>query len=102
MLQHIDGNAHVPIAFRRTVSTLNIRLKPDIETNTPQNILKLMLLFITSFNGVGIGFNHLSIFSNPAPELIVVKTTLVSVPGGVINILNVNEYTDFFHSDYLI
>jgi len=54
----------------------------------------LLLLFIIAMSGIGNRLYHFSIGCDFGPERVVIKVTLISLAGGVVDVLNVYEDGD--------
>jgi hypothetical protein len=65
----------------------------------PQRILKLLLAIVATVGGVRGGLANLAQLANGFPQLSVIKLAAISLPSGVINILNVGKKGNFFHKE---
>ena len=64
--------------------------------------LKLLLLFITFVNSVSIGYDDIALMTDMLPKTAIIKLPRVSLPSGVVDVLNVNKYGDFFQCRLLV
>ena len=90
MFKCIYCYTNVPIAFCRTITSLNKRLKLYVKTDSTQNILKLSLLVIPFINGISESELNISFITYGLPEMVVVEIALVCLATGVIHILDIN------------
>ena len=67
------------------------------ESDRSQYFLELRLLFIAAISCVGKRTNHFTLMCYFGPEFIVIKIALVSLPTRVVDILHVNENTNFLN-----
>ena len=63
-----------------------------------QRILEFALLVIAAIDGVGIGSDDVAFIEKAFPKLAVVELTVISLAGGVVDILDIGEEGDFIHS----
>lgn len=94
---HIQGDAHIPVAFGGAVAALDVRLQLHLKTNGAQDILELFLLFVAAPDSVGTRLHHLPPGSRLRPKTVVVKAAPVGVAGGVVDVLHIHKQADPLH-----
>ncbi|RMN04452.1 hypothetical protein ALQ69_05486 [Pseudomonas savastanoi pv. glycinea] len=96
-IHDIDGNADIPVPFRRTVATLDVRLEPDGKPQIAQDLLELLLFAVATIDGVGKRVNNLAALADIRPQGGVIEMTAMRLAHGVIQVLHVGEHRDLLH-----
>ena len=67
-----------------------------------QCILELELPLVSRVDRVGIGNDDLSTHANFFPKFAIVKLATIDLSGGVVNILDINKYSNPIHWIFVI
>ena len=90
-LEHVQGDAHVPVSLGGPVAPLNVGLQFHFETYRSQDILKLLLLCVVPADGESDGFHDLSVAGDFGPEFVVIEVAREALPRRVIDDLHIDE-----------
>src|ERR1700730_14337591 len=101
VLQDIQGDAHVPISFCRSIVPLDERPQFHLESYGAQDVLKLPLLLVSPVDRVRNRGHDLSIAGDFGPKTVVVEMPREVLPRRVIDILHIDEDGHGFHQDSL-
>jgi hypothetical protein len=94
---HVEGNAHVPVTLRGSITSLNEGLELNLEADRLKNLLELDLFLVLPVDGVSKSSDDFSSCSDLIPERPVVEVTSVDLLDRVIDVLHVYEDRDSIH-----
>ncbi|EJT85254.1 hypothetical protein PPS11_11626 [Pseudomonas putida S11] len=95
-VDHIQGNAHIPVTFGRAIAALDEGLEAHIETEVAQDLLELLLLAVATVDGIGHGLDNLTFAADIGPQGGVVEMAAVGLAHGVVEVLHIGEQRDRF------
>jgi len=76
----------------------NARLDPNYsEANLFEDFLEVKLFLITTMDSISKRTNNFTLTADTLPEFTVIKLPGIGLPGGVIDVLHIDKYSDFFH-----
>ena len=61
-----------------------------------QRVLELALLIVGAVNRIGGGLHNITLMLQLLPEAAVIKLPAVGLAAGVIDVLHIDKYSDFF------
>lgn len=86
----------MPVRLGGAAGALEHRLEFHLKTYGPQIFLEWHLLFIPSVHGLGPCAHQFTPFGSLGPKCAGVKTALLDLPAGVVDLLHIDKDTDFF------
>jgi hypothetical protein len=96
-LDHVEGDAHVPVTLRGAIASLNEGLELHLEADGLEDLLEPDLLPVPAIDSVGEGPDDLSSRGDLIPERLVVEMTSVALLHRVVDVLHVHEDRDSIH-----
>ena len=96
-LDHVEGDAHVPVTLRGAIASLNEGLELHLEADGLKDLLEPDLLLVPEIDSVGEGSDDLSSSGDLIPEYLVIEMTSVALLHRVVDVLHVHEDRDSIH-----
>jgi len=93
----VDGDAHVPVALGRAVAALDVGLELHGKAQVAQDLLELLLLAVTTVDGIGIRLDDLPARADVSPQGGVVEVAAIRLAHGVVEVLYIGEHCNFLH-----
>src|ERR1700722_3103950 len=89
--EHVQGDAHVPVAFCGAVGSLNEGPQFHFEANRAQDVLKLILLRIAAVDRERGRLDDLPAAGGFVPKTVVIEVAREALPRRVVDILHIDE-----------
>src|SRR3984957_7045319 len=89
--EHVQGDAHVPVAFGGAVVSLNEGPQFHFEANRAQDVLKLILLRIAAVDRERGRLDDLPAAGGFVPKTVVIEVAREALPRRVVDILHIDE-----------